>query len=142
MVLARLDLPLPTIDAFERFAKNYPRKLLRTFMRTRPWLQIVNPNIHNYTPLRPFPRASSLLENITDIYILSYSTVYLTMPKSKRAKVVHLSKVQKKGKALSRKHFDDLQSAAQKYQYVFVFEVDNMRNNHFKEVRKEFSDSR
>ena len=64
------------------------------------------------------------------------------MPKSKRAKVVHLSKTQKKGKALSRKHFDDLQAAAQKYQYVFVFEVDNMRNNHFKEVRKEFWDSR
>ena len=64
------------------------------------------------------------------------------MPKSKRAKVVHLSKTQKKGKALSRKHFDDLQAAAQKYRYVFVFEVDNMRNNHFKEVRKEFADSR
>ena len=64
------------------------------------------------------------------------------MPKSKRAKVVHLSKTQKKGKELSEKLFAAVQEAAEKYQYCYVFAVDNMRNNHLKDVRTEFADSR
>ncbi|KAF1971009.1 mRNA turnover protein-like protein 4 [Bimuria novae-zelandiae CBS 107.79] len=64
------------------------------------------------------------------------------MPKSKRARVVHLSKTDKKGKELSQKLFANVQEAADNFQYIFVFAVENMRNSYLKEVRAEFSDSR
>ncbi|KAI9831356.1 MAG: hypothetical protein M1819_005130 [Sarea resinae] len=64
------------------------------------------------------------------------------MPKSKRAKVVHLSKVEKKGKELSQKLFKQVRECVDKYQYCFVFSVENMRNTYLKDVRTEFSDSR
>lgn len=64
------------------------------------------------------------------------------MPKSKRAKVVHLSKVDKKGKELSQKLFANVQEAADNFSYIFVFSVENMRNSYLKDVRAEFSDSR
>lgn len=64
------------------------------------------------------------------------------MPKSKRAKVVHLSKTEKKGKELSQRLFSNIREAADKYQYIFVFSVENMRNTYLKGVRAEFADSR
>lgn len=64
------------------------------------------------------------------------------MPKSKRARVVHLSQVDKKGKELTLKLYANVQSALEEYQYAFVFNVDNMRNSALKEVRQEFDDSR
>ncbi|KAF2279967.1 mRNA turnover protein-like protein 4 [Westerdykella ornata] len=64
------------------------------------------------------------------------------MPKSKRAKVVHLSKTDKKGKELSQKLFANVQEAADNYSYIFVFSVENMRNSYLKQVRAEFADSR
>ncbi|KAK7530494.1 mRNA turnover protein-like protein 4 [Phyllosticta citricarpa] len=64
------------------------------------------------------------------------------MPKSKRAKVVHLSNVEKKGKEHSEKLFNNVREAAENYQYIFVFDVENMRNTYLKDVRQEFSDSR
>jgi hypothetical protein len=64
------------------------------------------------------------------------------MPKSKRAKVVHLTKTDKKGKELSLKLFTNVQEAADNFEHVFVFAVENMRNSYLKEVRQEFADSR
>lgn len=64
------------------------------------------------------------------------------MPKSKRAKVVHLTKTDKKGKELSQKLFANVQEAAENFEHIFVFSVENMRNSYLKEVRAEFSDSR
>ncbi|KAK5009173.1 hypothetical protein LTR28_002330 [Elasticomyces elasticus] len=64
------------------------------------------------------------------------------MPKSKRAKVVHLSKTEKKGKEHTAKLFAAVREAAEKYQYIFLFAVENMRNTYLKDVRSEFSDSR
>ncbi|KAL3423387.1 ribosomal protein L10 [Phlyctema vagabunda] len=64
------------------------------------------------------------------------------MPKSKRAKVVHLTKVDKKGKELTLKLFSNVRECLDQYQYCFVFSVDNMRNTYLKDVRAEFSDSR
>lgn len=61
------------------------------------------------------------------------------MPKSKRAKVVHLSKVQKKGKEISVKLFDNIRECADTYQYCFVFEVENMRNTALKHIRMVFA---
>ncbi|KAF1999953.1 mRNA turnover protein-like protein 4 [Amniculicola lignicola CBS 123094] len=64
------------------------------------------------------------------------------MPKSRRAKIVHLSKTDKKGKELTLKLFANVQEAANTYTYIFVFSVENMRNSYLKTVRSEFSDSR
>jgi len=64
------------------------------------------------------------------------------MPKSKRAKVIHMSKTDKKGKELSQRLFANVREAADSYQYIFVFSVENMRNTYLKEVRSDFADSR
>jgi hypothetical protein len=64
------------------------------------------------------------------------------MPKSKRNRVVHLSQVDKKGKELSERLFNNVREAADSYQYIFVFSVENMRNTYLKDVRAELSDSR
>jgi mRNA turnover protein 4 len=64
------------------------------------------------------------------------------MPKSKRAKVVHLSQVAKKTRDQKDKLFQNIRDAVPEYQHCFVFNVDNMRNSHLKNVRQELSDSR
>ncbi|KAF2762685.1 hypothetical protein EJ05DRAFT_506380 [Pseudovirgaria hyperparasitica] len=64
------------------------------------------------------------------------------MPKSKRAKVVHLSKTEKKGKELNLQLAEKIKEAADQYKYIFVFSVNHMRNTYLKDVRAEFSDSR
>jgi len=64
------------------------------------------------------------------------------MPKSKRAKVVHTSKTQKKGKELSLRLYANIQECITQYPYLYVFSVDNMRNNHLKDVRSHLTDSR
>jgi mRNA turnover protein 4 len=64
------------------------------------------------------------------------------MPKSKRAKVVHLTKVDKKGKELTLKLFSNVQECLDTYQHCFVFSVENMRNTFLKQVRSDFPDSR
>lgn len=64
------------------------------------------------------------------------------MPRSKRAKVVHLSKVDKKGKELTLKTFANIQECVAQYPYLYVFSVDNMRNAYLKDVRAQLSDSR
>ena len=64
------------------------------------------------------------------------------MPKSKRAKVVHVSKVTKKGKELNIKTFANVQESVSTYPYLYVFTVNNMRNSYLKDVRTTLSDSR
>ncbi|KAI9840746.1 MAG: mRNA turnover and ribosome assembly protein [Sclerophora amabilis] len=64
------------------------------------------------------------------------------MPKSKRAKVVTLSKTEKKGKELSLRLFSAVRECVDQYQYCFVFSVENMRNTYLKNVRTELTDSR
>lgn len=65
-----------------------------------------------------------------------------TMPKSKRAKVVHMSKTTKKGKELTLKLYANVQECIPKYPYIYVFSVHNMRNTYLKDVRTQLSDSR
>lgn len=65
------------------------------------------------------------------------------MPKSKRARVVHTSQVQKKpSKERSQTLYQSVQDAIDQYQHVFVFSVENMRNTYLKDIRQEFADSR
>ncbi|KAK3649037.1 mRNA turnover and ribosome assembly protein [Elasticomyces elasticus] len=63
------------------------------------------------------------------------------MPKSKRQRVVHTSVVQKKpSKEKSASLYSAVQAAADAYQHIFVFSVDNMRNTYLKDVRQNFSE--
>lgn len=64
------------------------------------------------------------------------------MPKSKRAKVVHMTQVNKKTREDKDKLFQNIRDAVPDFQHCFVFSVDNMRNSYLKEVRRELSDSR
>ncbi len=66
----------------------------------------------------------------------------ITMPKSKRAKVVHTSRTQKKGKELTLKLHANIRECIPKYPYLYVFRVDNMRNTYLKDVRTQLSSSR
>jgi mRNA turnover protein 4 len=65
------------------------------------------------------------------------------MPISKRARIVHESKVTKKShKEQTRRLFTNVQAAVAQYDHLFLFSVDNMRNTYLKDVRAEFADSR
>ena len=67
----------------------------------------------------------------------------LTMPRSKRARVVHESKTTKKShKEQTRRLYANIRECVEEYDHLFVFAVDNMRNTYLKDVRTEFSDSR
>lgn len=62
------------------------------------------------------------------------------MPKSKRAKLIHTSTVQKKpSKEKSRALYADVQAAVDSHAHIFVFSVENMRNTYLKDVRQHFS---
>lgn len=64
------------------------------------------------------------------------------MPKSKRAKVVHLSQVAKKGKGLSLKVFANVRDCLDNYLYCWVYSVEAMRNTYLKDVRNDLNDCR
>ncbi|MCJ1313900.1 mRNA turnover and ribosome assembly protein [Agyrium rufum] len=64
------------------------------------------------------------------------------MPRSKRNKVMPMTKTPKKRKELSKRMFSNIQACIPQYPYLYVFSVDNMRNNYLKNVRTQLSDSR
>ncbi|KAL4868066.1 hypothetical protein BDV12DRAFT_170297 [Aspergillus spectabilis] len=65
------------------------------------------------------------------------------MPRSKRARIVHESKTAKKShKEQTRRLYANIRECIEKYDHLFVFSVDNMRNTYLKDVRTEFADSR
>lgn len=64
------------------------------------------------------------------------------MPSSKRARVVPTSKLRRNRKDLVRRLHSNIQEAAQEYAYIWVFNVENMRNNFIKQARTELADSR
>ncbi|KAL7280144.1 mRNA turnover protein 4-like protein [Trametes coccinea BRFM310] len=63
------------------------------------------------------------------------------MPKSKRAKVVSLTKVAKKTREQKNALLKEVQENADKWQYCWLFEVGNMRNAHLKTVRRLWKDT-
>ena len=56
--------------------------------------------------------------------------------------LVSLTKTNKKGLEQKQHVIEDIQSCAEKYANVFMFSVENMRNNKLKEIRTEWKDSR
>ncbi|KAJ7025391.1 ribosomal protein L10-domain-containing protein [Mycena alexandri] len=63
------------------------------------------------------------------------------MPKSKRSKLVSLTKVAKKTKEQKGAMIKDLQENADKWKYCWLFQVGAMRNTHLKTVRKLWKDT-
>ncbi|KAF9483389.1 hypothetical protein BDN70DRAFT_873892 [Pholiota conissans] len=63
------------------------------------------------------------------------------MPRSKRSKVVSLTKVSKKTKEHKNAMMTEVQANAEKWRYCWLFEVGSMRNSHLKTVRQLWKDS-
>ncbi|XP_045775214.1 mRNA turnover protein 4 homolog [Maniola jurtina] len=64
------------------------------------------------------------------------------MPKSKRDKKVSLTKTNKKGLLLKQKTIEEIRNSLSKYEHIFLFTVDNMRNTKLKDLRNDWKDSR
>jgi mRNA turnover protein 4 len=63
------------------------------------------------------------------------------MPKSKRSKVVSLTKVAKKGKEQKTVFIKEVQDNVDKWKYCWLFDVGTMRNTHLQTVRRLWKDS-
>ncbi|RLN93239.1 hypothetical protein BBJ28_00015560 [Nothophytophthora sp. Chile5] len=64
------------------------------------------------------------------------------MPKSKRQRSKPLTQANKKGNELKQSVVEAVRNAVDTYASAFAFSFQNMRTNHFKEVRMDFKDSR
>jgi len=65
------------------------------------------------------------------------------MPKSKRDKKISLTRVEKKnGLETKQKLVDKIRTGVDNYARIFVFKVENMRNNKLKSVRESWSHSK
>ncbi|TRY91806.1 hypothetical protein DNTS_012063 [Danionella cerebrum] len=64
------------------------------------------------------------------------------MPKSRRDKKVSLTKTTKKGLEAKQNLIEELRKCADIYRYVFVFSMENMRNNKLKDIRTAWKHSR
>ncbi|KAJ3044151.1 mRNA turnover and ribosome assembly protein, partial [Rhizophlyctis rosea] len=64
------------------------------------------------------------------------------MPKSKRSKIVSLTKTDKKGREGKDALFTAIREAVDTYSHIYTFSVENMRNTFLKDVRNDWKDSR
>ncbi|XP_005183742.1 mRNA turnover protein 4 homolog [Musca domestica] len=60
------------------------------------------------------------------------------MPRSKRDKKISLTKTDRKGLAWKQQIIEDIRRCVEKYPNIFVFQVQNMRNNLLKDLRQEW----
>lgn len=59
------------------------------------------------------------------------------MPRSKRDKKISLTKTERKGLQWKQNIIEDIRQCVNKYPNIFVFSVQNMRNNLLKDLRQE-----
>lgn len=64
------------------------------------------------------------------------------MPKSKRARVVHLTKTESRGRARKSELIDAVQQCCDQYKSIYLFACANMRSDPLKQLRMEMKDSR
>ena len=64
------------------------------------------------------------------------------MPKSKRNKVLALSKVKKQGRQAKEEMVENIQQANDKYKRQFVLSFENMRTGPFKKIQGQMRDSK
>jgi mRNA turnover protein 4 len=64
------------------------------------------------------------------------------MPRTKRSKLVSLTRTSRKTKEDKSSLIDSLRAASDEFAYVWLFSIGNMRNNYLKEVRNLWAGSR
>lgn len=64
------------------------------------------------------------------------------MPKSKRDKKISLTKTDRKGLSNKQQIIEDIRECRQKYDNIFLFSVQNMRNSKLKDIRTAWKNSR
>uniref|UniRef100_A0A1Q3F248 Ribosome assembly factor mrt4 n=1 Tax=Culex tarsalis TaxID=7177 RepID=A0A1Q3F248_CULTA len=64
------------------------------------------------------------------------------MPKSKRDKKISLTKTDRKGLSNKQQIIEDIRECRQKYDNIFLFSVQNMRNSKLKDIRAAWKNSR
>eukprot|EP00468_Gymnochlora_sp_CCMP2014_P005143 CAMPEP_0167754128 /NCGR_PEP_ID=MMETSP0110_2-20121227/8097_1 /TAXON_ID=629695 /ORGANISM="Gymnochlora sp., Strain CCMP2014" /LENGTH=245 /DNA_ID=CAMNT_0007639971 /DNA_START=2133 /DNA_END=2870 /DNA_ORIENTATION=- len=64
------------------------------------------------------------------------------MPKSKRAKIVHLTKVKKKGRGKGDAFIEEVRDMVDEYSYIYLFSLENQRNAALKNLRILWKNSR
>ncbi|KAI9275754.1 ribosomal protein L10-domain-containing protein [Phascolomyces articulosus] len=64
------------------------------------------------------------------------------MPKSKRSTVVSLTRTEKKGHEGKEKLIEEIHECCDRFDYIWVFSVKDMRNTFLKQVRNDFKTSR
>eukprot|EP00055_Hartaetosiga_balthica_P006447 m.20216 g.20216 ORF g.20216 m.20216 type:complete len:222 (-) comp5226_c0_seq1:1519-2184(-) len=64
------------------------------------------------------------------------------MPKSKRARMVSLTRTNSKGREGKKALIEDVQECIDEYASIYVFSVDDMRNSKLKDLRVKWRDSR
>lgn len=64
------------------------------------------------------------------------------MPRSKRNKVVSLTKTNSKGREQKTKLIDNLRESIDEYNSIYMFSYENMRTVNFTDVRVDFKDSK
>lgn len=64
------------------------------------------------------------------------------MPRTKRNKLVSLTKTDRKTRDDKASLMDSMRQAADEFAYVWLFSIGNMRNNYLKEVRKLWAGSK
>jgi len=64
------------------------------------------------------------------------------MPRSKRDRVVHLTKTAKKTKQNKTKLVDQVRECADSFTSIYVFKPKNMKNDKLKEIRRDWKESR
>ncbi|CAH7671171.1 ribosomal protein L10-domain-containing protein [Phakopsora pachyrhizi] len=64
------------------------------------------------------------------------------MPKSKRSTIVNLTKTNKKTKESKSRLIDRLRLISDQFKFCWLFEVENVRNNHLQEIRSSWKQSK
>jgi len=64
------------------------------------------------------------------------------MPRSSRNKVISLTQTEKKGRENKERIADEIRAAMDAYDYIWVLDVQNMRNTFLKEIRQAWEGSR
>lgn len=64
------------------------------------------------------------------------------MPRSKRNKVVSLTKTKGKGRDLKSKLIESLRENVDEYENIFVVSFENLRASRFKDIRMDWRESR
>lgn len=79
---------------------------------------------------------------LTNRLVITSYLFFTWMPKSSRNQVVSLTRTEKKGRENKERIADEIRASMDKYAYIWVLNVQNMRNNFLKEIRQAWEGSR